>query len=119
MSLLDKLKFWKKEPVLDLGPEPELGLEFGRGYENKDAFEQGFPQDNQPSWQNPMQHPQGFQQQFSQPQQTYTQSDILSKNIEVLSSKLDALKATLDAISQRLENLEQIARYEQNKRKGW
>ncbi|HLC65361.1 MAG TPA: hypothetical protein VJI46_04530 [Candidatus Nanoarchaeia archaeon] len=121
MAFLDKLKFWKREPELALGPEPELGLEFGRGYEAKEAQ---MPPElaPQPAYQYPQQP--AFQQPFPQPafgQQMYQQPsvsiEVVAKNIEVLSSKLDVLKATLDAINQRIENIESIARSEQSKRR--
>ncbi len=121
MGFLDKLKFWKKEPSLDLGPEPELGLEFGRGYESKDGQDQfaspsnDYFQQQRPTF-SPPANP--FQSQSFQPAYPQ-QNEIINKNIEVVSSKLDALKATLDALNQRMENLEQIARSEQNRRKGW
>ncbi|MFC1768879.1 hypothetical protein ACFLZX_03885 [Nanoarchaeota archaeon] len=139
MSLLDKLKFWKKEPTLDLGPEPDLGM--GKGLDEKSPFDttpgadlgappgsdlstppgHGLPPTGQtpPSFDesSSMSH-QPFSPQQSTPP-SREKPEIMEKSIEVVSIKIDALKATLDAVNQRLENLEHIAREEQRKRKGW
>ncbi len=47
------------------------------------------------------------------------QGNISSKDIELISSKLDYLKAAIDNLSQRLENIENLAKQEQDQKYRW
>ena len=132
MGFLNKIMFWKKkdDDLGDLGLGGKDNLAFGNDFNPSPGFgqNQGFGQVGpgqgsgmgsdygqglgqgqgvgsrypQPSFGSP---------QYPQYQQGYDpQDEIRSKSIEVISSKLDALRASLDSINQRLENIEAIAR---------
>ena len=139
MGFFDKLMFWRKKDDdlsdLSLGGKDNLafgndfnqaglgqqgmGSDFGQGFgqgQGQGLGAGGFGPGNYgqfPKTQD-FSSPQPSTPSFSpypQYQPRYNpQDEIASKNIEVISSKLDALKASLDSINQRLENLEAIAR---------
>lgn len=94
MSILDKLKFWKKEEEFTLPPEPQGDMpleppsfpQLEEMPKDVPTFAKTFtpepPPLNPPTFQSP------------------------DKNFEILNAKIDAIRATLDAISQRLEKME-------------
>lgn len=125
MSIFSKIAFWKKKDDFgdfekDLGLDKELGMgdlttgmspDLGIGMETQEPHKY-------PSYQQPQQSFQPFQQNlqqgFQQPVQQMSDRDYIhAKSLEVISSKLDALKAAIESINQRLANLESIAKGEQ------
>ena len=86
------------------------------GIRMPDFEESALPPEEQP----PIGAPPGFgmpgfspmQQSGMQMQQ---QTPQYAREYEILSAKMDALKAILDSINQRLENIERIARGEQER----
>ena len=92
----------------DFGQGMGQGLGQGMGNYGQPAAQNNYgqyPGQNFPSQQSP-----SFGSPPYSQQQKYGQDEMTSKNIEVVSSKLDALRATLESINQRLENIEAIAR---------
>lgn len=92
--------------------DPGLGQGAGTDFSQQQGFGAGSGNYGQPQNQG---YPQSSIQSFGpspyqQSQRYDPQTEIASKNIEIISSKLDALRASLDSINQRLENLEAIAR---------
>ena len=139
MGILDKVMFWKKKDDLsDLGDLGQglgknnmafgdnfnsqanpfgqpgagqgMGNDFGQGMGNygQAPAQNSYGQYSGQNFSN--QQPMSFGSPPYSQQQKYGQDEITSKNIEIVSSKLDALRATLESINQRLENLEAIAR---------
>lgn len=131
MGILGKLTFWKKKDDFeDIGKDLGLDKNFDMGMDSGTGMspdlglgiETNEPH-RYPSMQQPMQQssypslqPSPFQQN-NQSRQMGDQEYINSKNLEVISSKLDAIRASLDSINHRLENLEYLARGEQDERK--
>jgi len=138
MSLLDKVKFWKKDKPSfgDIKMDAPLGnfnqsmtpsvdtqdKAFGSmdPIGNFDSPQQnGFPEDNfslpPPGLSHQPMHPRAL----SPPMQSSPRAnqDMLSKDLEIISSKMDALRATLEAINQRLSNIEREVF--EKKRGGW
>lgn len=117
MSVIDKLKFWKKEEPLpapvDLSPQPEPP-----GMQQPPGMEQlGAPQPVPGVTEPPGMAPQ--RDQF-QPPESFPKSDALShaqppgaapasheQQMQLISSKLDTIKAQLETVIQRLDRLEQ------------
>ena len=133
MTMLDKLKFWKKK---DDFPDLKLGLDLGKGVGGfgKDVTsglggtgDLGFRPETDISLRGPgaetvmeesklTPSPLGTSSfgGFSQPS---PKADIMAKDIEIISSKLDALRAQMEAVNQRLANIE--AYMNDQKRRGW
>lgn len=122
MGVIDKLKFWKHEPHLDLDSGVDLGTE---------SFSQpnlglGQPTQQNPGMVDPMAqyptHQPGFgssapsfaNPSFEQPriieqQPQNLKQDSYDKNLEIVSMKLDNLKVAIENMNQRLINIERIA----------
>lgn len=141
MSLLDKVKFWKKDepsfgdikmdaPIGELNPpmgaspaDSTAGLggtgSLG-GFDSTSGFGSP-PQDDfglpPPGLSHQPMQPQPLSRPVSPMVRQVPSSDILSKDIEIISSKLDALRATLEAINQRLSNIEREVF--ERRRGGW
>lgn len=141
MSLLDKVKFWKKDepsfgdikmdapiggssPTIGANP-PDLtpGLGGTGDLGGFDSAPGGFGSPPQEDFGLPppgLTHQPMQSQPLSRPVSPMVRqmpSDILSKDIEIISSKLDALRATLEAINQRLSNIEREVF--ERRRGGW
>jgi len=122
MSFVDKLMFWKKEPVdnfdsgLDLGPDPlaQPSQPSGYGYpQQPDTGMQDMGMQHNP---NPMEQPRILHDPVQSAQQ-YGGND---KSLELISIKLDNIKQSIENINQRLINIERIAMdsQHQEKRRG-
>jgi hypothetical protein len=133
MGIFDKLKFWKKDDLGDLGLSTPPGMQgadlggmpgdstlgLGGTPGLGKAPDLGMPAEPEPveirGGLPPEPEPHARQAQYSYPQPAPS-GDMLSKDMEVISSKLDALRATLDSINTRLSAMETNLR---NKRGGW
>lgn len=124
MGLMDKLKFWKKEPEFapaDIHPpsfpqQPDqsapsfdqLGMPQPAQNINEPVFGQeqsSFP----PSPPQSFQQQRDFQQQGFQSQspQSFQQQGMSSdQQLQLINSKLDTIKAQLETVLQRLDRLE-------------
>ncbi len=130
MSLLDKVKFWKKgEPSFgDINMSAPIGgLQEDRtaglgGTSDLGGFDQGqeFPE-SPPSPEGFGLPPPGLSYRPIPPAARHPAAamptDTLQKDIEIISSKLDALRATLEAINQRLSSIEREVF--ERRRGGW
>ncbi|PIZ51572.1 hypothetical protein COY27_03295 [Candidatus Woesearchaeota archaeon CG_4_10_14_0_2_um_filter_33_13] len=125
MSILGKLKFWKKEDDFnfddiankdmnkDLFKGDDLGLQQQQPFQEQSPF----PQEQQ-QFQPPQQEPSGIQQLKQQQQSSYPQQNtgFSGRDIDLLSSKLDTIKALLNSMDQRIANLERSAGVEKKER---
>tara|TARA_Y100000031_G_C8195973_1_gene373749 strand:- start:254 stop:616 length:363 start_codon:yes stop_codon:yes gene_type:complete len=115
MSMLDKLKFWKKgDEFSDLELDRELGLEsdsnVGLDLPTTDEMPQASPrgmppkafQEERGSNINPFEAP-----KETQPIQQVQPQGSVQKDLEIISAKLDAIRSTLEAMNHRLNSLEQ------------
>jgi hypothetical protein len=139
MGLIDKMKFWKKEPDFDLDSSLDLGsnpmspdpmggsqssFDSSLGMDPNTGFGQAQEQMNNTINSNPIptqnNNPMGMQEQprIITPQAQETQSGLrqesTDKNLELISMKLDNLKIAIENINQRLMNIEKIAKDSQN-----
>tara|TARA_Y100000310_G_C20302833_1_gene632626 strand:+ start:164 stop:559 length:396 start_codon:yes stop_codon:yes gene_type:complete len=123
MSVLDKLKFWKKHDAFDFDeltsqsantpgavPKDDLGL-------GPSALDTPTSFDSDPfktkSTQTRHDAPSSFSENQSHNQ---SPSGISKTEVELLSSKLDTIKAILQSLDQRIAHIEQIAKSEQNQK---
>jgi hypothetical protein len=113
--LLDKLKFWKKEPGLLPGGLP---LESGISMPPEPAFTSpSIPgigsapmmRGLEPEFGSHNVKPSLVPEAFSQPQQSE----------QLINAKLDTIKAELDNILQRLERIEKLAQAEEAPAPKW
>ncbi len=130
MSLLDKVKFWKKDepsfgdinmgaPIGGVQGDRTAGLG-GTGDLGGFGVEQGYPGQAAPQEDFGLPPPGLSYRPIpppSRPAPMAASSDMLQKDIEIISSKLDALRATLEAINQRLSNIEREVF--ERRRGGW
>ncbi len=128
MSLLNKVKFWKKDeatfgdinldaPIGGLQADRTTGL-VGTGELGGFAVDQGYPGQAMPQEDFGLPPPGLSHRPIPPPsRQAPLQADMLQKDIEIISSKLDALRATLEAINQRLSNIEREVF--ERRRGGW
>lgn len=122
MSVLDKLKFWKKHDAFDFDdlttsgantpgavPQDDLGLG-PSALDSPSSFDSDpLKTTTRPAYEKPS--------SFSSNQQSSQNSSGVSKTeIELLSSKLDTIKAILQSLDQRIAHIEQIATSEQNQK---
>ena len=136
MSLLDKLKFWKKEEPYPMEKGADLGLdrEFGTAIDPTAGLGGTgalgtFPEDTMDPGMG-MSSGRGFEagtgggagsggmRQTSledrnegyarpRPMQMTTAQDMVSKDIEIVSAKLDSIRSTLEALNMRMATMEQ------------
>jgi len=117
MSVLDKLKFWKKHDAFDFDdltttsantpgavPKDDLGL-------GPSALDTPSSFDTDPLKTTPRQ-PSETPSSFSE-NQKQAAPGISKTEVELLSSKLDTIKAILQSLDQRIARIEQIAKAEQ------
>jgi len=118
MSLMDKVKFWKKDDdLLDLDSElppvntinqDHLGLDTNTGIPSMDKS-------NPPEFSSQPQADVGFSSSISRPignpmgSPTTIQESQLERDLELVNSKLDAIKHAIDSMDQRLKKIEHIA----------
>jgi len=115
MSILDKVKFWKKEEKeSELPGTPFPGAESSqqgmfekKPIEQPSPFETKAPSPFEAPPRSPLEPPSPFEESLSvgpspKPPQT-------GGNLEIINLKLDAIKNTLESINLRLERLEQAA----------
>jgi hypothetical protein len=122
MSVLDKLKFWKKHDAFDFDdlttssantpgavPKDDLGLG-PSALDSPSSFDSDpLKTTSRPAHETPT--------SFSQNQQSSQNSLGINKTeIELLGSKLDTIKAILQSLDQRIAHIEQIAKSEQNQK---
>ena len=131
MGILDKLQFWKKDEIDDLGPLPEMPSNppmAEQGMHNMHGGgDLGIPEDQPFQGQEmrvqPSQMPPGMevqQQPIMQPTQLEPKQDfMISKDLEVINAKLDSIKSTIDSMNQRLSTIERQAEQGQFKKAQW
>ncbi|MBW2970016.1 hypothetical protein KY319_02735 [Candidatus Woesearchaeota archaeon] len=104
MSVIDKLKFWKKEE--EAPPEYPKTPEFTPPPETPPAGMEhlGMPRPT-PGLEPPAEP--GFEPSFAPPKAFAQQASMSSEQqLQLINSKLDTIKAQLETVLQRLERLE-------------
>lgn len=121
MGLMDKVKFWKHEPDMNLDPSLDLGpdltpMDQGFG-PNAGLPPQQYPSSPIPPQPDPVFAPDSMAppridyerpRVIEQPQQLRQDSN--DKNLEIISMKLDNIKVAIESLSQRVANIERLAR---------
>ena len=135
MSILEKLKFWKKEDDFnfddvaskdmnqDLFKGDNLGLDQTSSLPKEKSPFPEQQQVQQPTFQEPEPAPSGIeqlkqQQAAYQQQQKQPSQGISGRDVDLLNSKLDTIKALLNSMDQRIGNLEKSIGVEK-KEKLW
>jgi len=134
MSIMDRMKFWKKEEDPGFGPDPFAGQPTDNITQANDPLAQPadpfatdplanqqqpeqFPQTSQPEPFQAQRPEQAMGQPFGQrefqpfPQQTEPARERSEGNTELILTRLDTIKAMLEGINQRLTNLERRNEY--------
>lgn len=133
MSILGKLKFWKKEDDFnfddlaskdmnqDLFKGDNLGLDQQSQFpQEKSPFQEQQSAQTPPAFQEPEPAPSGIEQ-LRQQQTAYQQKQpagqgISGRDVDLLNSKLDTIKALLNSMDQRMGNLERSIGVEKKER---
>ena len=131
MSLLGKLKFWKKEDEFDFdelaskelekSAFPAEGAGFDQppaGFEPKDPFAAEEESPGMPQSTPPGARPQPWRE-VPQRAAPLPPAHFESKDMELINSKLDTLKAMLTSLEQRLENLERAGGVQKKEQRLW
>jgi hypothetical protein len=132
MSILGKLKFWKKEDDFNFDDlaSKDMNQELFKGDnleldqqsqlpQEKSPFQEQQPAQTPPTFQEPEPAPSGIEQ-LRQQQTAYQQKQpgtgISGRDVDLLNSKLDTIKALLNSMDQRIGNLERSIGVEKKER---